>query len=791
MYATTQESSVRTSLRLDEGWAFHLGDAAGAQGKTFDASAWKSVTLPHDWSIGLPIDPDAPSKGDGGYFPTGIGWYRHTFSAPESWRDRRVWIEFEGAYMNTEVWLNGVSLGRHPYGYTPFWFDLTPHLKLGETNTLAVRVDSPEQPSSRWYNGSGLYRPVRLHVTNAVHAIAEEIFVATSQLTDQAAVVQVHVPLRNETASARVVDVEISLSPEAQPSQISSTKLSGTLAANGRWTPVVSLEVRDPRPWSPESPSLYTATIKVIADGKVVDLTSTAFGIRTVRVSADRGFELNGKPVKINGGNVHHDNGPLGAAAFDAAEWRKVKLLKSAGFNTARTAHNPPSKAFLEACDRLGLLVIDEIFDGWEKGKNKQDYNVYFREWWRHDVTAWVKRDRNHPSVIMWSTGNEMFERTNAEGQRIARQLADRIRDLDTTRPVTAGVNGAGAGGKWSQLDPLFATLDVAGYNYELYQHADDHQRLPSRVMMASESYQTEVFTNWAITQDHAYVIGDVVWSALDYLGEAGIGRVYPPDQEAKKHWEGSMYPWHGAYCGDIDITGWRKPISYYRNIVWDRGEKLYTAVFQPAPDGKAWNTTPWSLPPSLSSWTWPGLENTPVTIEVYSRHDAVRLLVNGHAVGEQPTTREQGFKATFTTPYTPGELKVEGLRDGKVAETFVLKTASEAKALRLTAENSRIRADGQDLAFISVEAVDANGIWHPAATPTVTFTVEGPGSLAAVGTGDMTSMESYQGDSRTLFQGRGIAIVRTTKSAGEIVVTASAPGFAPAKITILSAQPR
>ena len=783
-------AAAREERRLDAGWRFQRGEVAGAEASAFADGTWAAVTLPHDWSIAGPVDAAAPAAGHGGYFPTGAGWYRLKLHAPEAWAGRRVEIEFEGAAMGAEVWLNGVSLGRWVYGYTPFRFDLAPHLKIGADNVLAVRVDNSAQPNSRWYSGSGLYRPVWLRVTEPVHVPAGGVWVTTEELTDSQAKICVYAEVENASEVARELTVETELR-DSRGQVLAIKRVGASLPARGKWNGMLDAVVRDPRPWSPESPTLNRAVTRVLdrVGGGVLDETTTTFGIRTVRVSAERGFELNGRPIKLLGGNVHHDTGPLGAAAFARAEERKVELMKAAGFNAARTAHNPPSAAFLAACDRLGLLVVNEIFDGWEKAKNKKDYGVLFKEWWQRDVDAWVRRDRHHASVVMWSTGNEMFERGGASGRRIVRELAARIRELDTTRPVTAGVNGLGEDGKWPQLDELFAALDVAGYNYELQHHTTDHVRVPGRVIMASESYQTEAFANWVAMTEHPYVIGDFVWSALDYLGEAGIGRVYPPGAEAKKHWEAEMFPWHGAYCGDLDLTGWRKPVSHYREIVWDRGAKLYASVRVPPPGDGDWNTTPWSVVPMLPSWTWPGREGKPMTVEVYSRYDAVRLELDGRVIGEKPTTRAEEFKAVFSVPYAAGELKAAGLRGGKVAERFALRTAGEATKLRLSVDRARLRADGQDLAFVTIEALDRRGVWQPHATPRVTVSVEGAGTLAGLGSGDLTSLDSYAGMERALYQGRALAVIRAGERAGKITVTVSAPGFPEEKLVLQTAR--
>lgn len=773
-------AAAREVQRLDAGWIFAADgpDAAG-----------KPVTLPHDWSIARPVDHAAPAAGHGGFFPTGSGEYRRVIAAPAAWSGRRVELEFEGVAGLAQVSLNGVLLGRHAYAFTPFRVDLTPQLKPGADNLLVVQVDHSAQPTARWYAGSGLYRTVWLRVTDPVHLPADGVFVTTEELTDAQARLRLHLEVRNAGAVPQHVTVETQLfDPAGRP--LAAVRTAGRVPAAGEWTDSPAVVVPRPQAWSPDAPRLYRAVSRIMAGGRATDEVATSFGIRTVSVSAERGFELNGRPLKLLGGNVHADTGPLGAAAFARAEERKVGLLKAAGYNAVRTAHNPPSTAFLTACDRLGLLVMDEIFDGWEKAKTAHDFSVHFKDDWAREVDAWVRRDRHHASVVIWSTGNEMFERGSASGRRIAGEIAARIRALDPTRPVTAGVNGLGKTGDWTQLDPLFAHFDIAGYNYELTRHAADHARLPARVIVAAESYQSEAFANWAAMQDHPYIVGDFVWSAIDYLGESGIGRVFPPGQEAKKHWEADMWPWHGALCGDIDLTGWRKPVSHYRNIIWDRGEKLYAAVVAPPPGGETWNVTPWSMPPALPAWTWPGHEGRPLTVEVYSRHEAVRLELDGRVLGEKPTTRAEEFKAVFTVPYAPGELRAVGLRAGRPVETFVLRTAGAPTKLRLTVDRDRPRADGQDLAFVTIEALDAKGVWQPQAMPRVTVTVTGAGTLAALGTGDLASADGYTGPERALHQGRALAVVRTGDRPGRITVTVTAPGLPAAKLTLKSVRP-
>jgi beta-galactosidase len=550
----------------------------------------------------------------------------------------------------------------------------------------------------------------------------------------------------------------------------------------------VSQEIAVDKPalWTPDSPHLYLAVTRVIEDGKAVDEVSTSFGIRSIEWSSETGFLLNGRPTKMAGGCVHHDNGPLGAAAFDRAEERRVQILKEAGFNAVRTSHNPPSPAFLDACDRLGMLVMDEAFDCWSRGKNQYDYSVVFKDWWQRDIDAMVLRDRNHPSVVMWSIGNEIPERGEPLGAQEAKMLADYVRKLDHTRPITSALNFIF--GKWSNTDEYYSALDIAGYNYNLNNHVDDHKRVPSRVMMCTESYPQSTFDYSSMVEDLPYIVGDFVWTAIDYLGESGLGRWYYRDpRDTTREGYGAPYPYHGADCGDIDLCGNRKANSHYRNIVWNRGEKLFLGVRQTAPEGKELRVTRWGVWPVYESWTWPGMEGKPLEVEIYSRGELARLYLGDKLIGEKPTTRAQQFKANFSVPYAAGVLRAVAVQGGKAIAESVLRTAGEPVRVRLTADRSSLRADGQDLSFVLVEAVDANGQPHPNAEHQVTFHLEGPGAIAAVGNADLTSEEPYRGSRRRLFHGKALVIVRTSRIAGALTLTASAPGLQGDAIQIAS----
>lgn len=770
---------------FDDDWSFFLGDAPGAQAPGFRTTSWRKIRLPHDWSIELPTRDGAPGTRNIGYFQTGIGWYRRTFEAPKSWRKQSVWLEFDGAYMNAEVWLNGTKLASHAYGYTPFRVELGSALAYGKENTLAVRIDNSKQPNSRWYPGSGIYRHVWLVVADPLHIAPNGLNVVVKRLND-VAVLRVEANIENRTEFTQTVTVRSEVLDE-RGKTVGESESTGFAAAGADLQVSREIIVAQPKPWSPENPVLYQLRTFVQSEAGDRDNSETTFGIRTVRVTPERGLELNGVPVKLVGGNAHHDHGPLGAASFDRAEERKVQLLKAAGFNAVRTSHNPPAPAFLDACDRLGLLVLDEAFDGWVKKKSEYDYGTVFEQDWRDDVDAQVRRDRHHPSVVLWSVGNEVYERADPDGERIARMLTERIRQFDTTRPIAAGLNGLGPKNEWTQLDPIFGALDVAGYNYELQRAAADHARVPGRVIVSTESYPSDTFRYWSLSDELPYVLGDFVWSAIDYLGESGIGRVFPPDQPVLNHWETESFPIHGATCGDIDLTGWRRPVSHYRNIVWQRGEKLYAAVRVPAPGDKPWKLSLWATTPALPSWTWPGQEGKIMQVDVYSRYSAVRLYLDGQLLGEKPTTRKEEFKATFDVPYRPGTVEVAGVENGIVRDRTVLTTSGPAARLRLTADRSRLVAGGQDLAFVTVEVEDALGVQSMQSNASVRYSLEGPGEIAGIGSADLSSTESYRANPRRLFQGRALIVIRTGEKPGNITLTATTPGLPPQKLVLES----
>jgi len=774
-----QTTLAQTNIRkqsFDDSWKFFLGDTAAAGSKDFDDKSWRSLDLPHDWSIEGSVSPKNPTKGAGGYFPAGIGWYRKSFKVPDEWKGRNISIYFEGVYMNAEVFINGRSLGIRPYGYSSFSYDLSPYLDPGHENIIAVRVDNSKHVNSRWYSGSGIYRHVWMVVTDPVHVVNWGVKVATPEVSSKSATVQIKTLVKNETGASRDIILRTRIQA-ANARDIAGHQVSVKLSPNSEKEVVQTVRVSDPLLWTPETPHLYIAQAEVLNGNKVIDRTRTNFGIRSLNFTSADGLRLNGRTVKINGGCVHHDNGCLGAAAFDRAEERKIELLKAAGFNAVRTSHNPPSEAFLDACDRLGLLVIDEAFDCWRVGKNKFDYAAYFDQWWKRDLETMVLRDKNHPSIIMWSIGNEIVERGTPEAVRTAKMLAGAIKIIDSTRPVTSAVVENGK--DWTVMDPLLAVHDVAGYNYHLNSAPSDHQRAPERIILQTESYPKDAFANWKLVHDNNYVIGDCVWTAMDYLGESGIGRWYYSGEVPGEHWEHEFFPWHGAYCGDIDLIGWRKPISHYRNLLHNNTEKLYMAVREPEPEPLEIKETWWSVWPTWESWTWPGLEGKNIQVEVYSKYPRVRLYLNERLIGEKPTTEEQGYKATFPVPYSRGVLKAVGVDNGREEGFSMLQTSGDAAKIKLTADEKEMAASGQGLIYVTVEITDTDGIFQPNAANRLHFKIDGPGVIAGVDNADLKDTDKYAADSRKAWHGRALVVIRSTHSAGDIKLTVSSPGLA------------
>ncbi|HVN57671.1 MAG TPA: glycoside hydrolase family 2 TIM barrel-domain containing protein [Bacteroidales bacterium] len=776
----------RTEILFDGAWKFFRGDAPGAQEAGFNDSSWRIVDLPHDWSIEDLPGKDCPGDSlalggiDAGYMTGGTGWYRKSFDLPSGLKEKHFMLKFDGIYMNPEVWINGQSLGNHPYGYTSFTFDLTKFIRPGKSNVISVKVKN-EGRNSRWYSGSGIYRHVWLDVISPVHLDPLGLVVTTVRSDSISAALKIRSSMINDShLSAEVTEVTTVSDPSGKVVAQSETKEK--IESLKEAVSVTDFSVEKPSLWSPDSPKLYVASVELFAEDKsgsrlLLDRIETRFGIRTVTLNADEGLKINGKGTVLRGGCMHHDNGPLGAAAFDRAEERRVELMKASGFNAIRCAHNPPSPAFLDACDKIGMLVIDETFDMWREGKNPDDYHKWFDEWWKKDVESMVFRDRNHPSIIFWSIGNEIPEKAKPEGIKLASEIAGYIRKIDSSRLITSAVNSVGP-----ETDPYFAVLDACGYNYEKDKYAPDHRRLPSRVMFGTESFALEAFDYWMAVRDFRWVIGDFVWTGYDYLGESGIGWMGYPH-------EGSFWPWTHAYCGDIDICGFKRPQSYYRDVLWKDSSLVYLFVHPPQPSFRVnrnkaeWSK--WNWDDVSGSWDWKGFEGRELTVDVYSSCQSVELFLNGRSLGKSNTGRSNRYIASYKVKYEPGLLEAKGYEKGVVIKTSALKTAGRPSAIRLAPDRNVLHATGEDLSFITVEVTDSTGLRNTGAGNLVKFSITGSGKIIAVGSSYPMGNESFTKPYRKVYQGRCLVIVKSDKTRGNIILKAEGDGLKSSDVII------
>jgi beta-galactosidase len=782
----------RSKVLFDFEWKFYRGNADGAEKPDFDDSMWRTLDLPHDWSIEdipgtySPIDSLSIGGIDMGYFQGGTGWYRKNFKIPSEIKGKRISIIFEGIYMNSDIWLNGIHLGNHPYGYTSFWYDITEQLQYDKNNVIAVEVKN-EGKNSRWYSGSGIYRHVWIDITEPVHVAHWGTYITTPQVNQSKATVIIENKINNHLSDNRKLII-LTRIIDKNGNEIVSGEISREADPGSDLKITQEFEIPSPDLWSLETPSLYTAVTEIKNSGlEILDKVKNKFGIRSISFTSD-GFFLNGENILLKGGCVHHDNGPLGAAAYDRAEERRVKLMKASGFNAIRCAHNPPSPSFLDACDKLGILVIDESFDMWVEANWPQDYHLYFNEWWQKDIESMVLRDRNHPSIIMWSIGNEIREMTKPVGIETSKKLGDFVRDLDPSRSVTAAVNKLSP-----DKDPFFATLDIAGYNYAYGgDHNNqsifeiDHKRVPDRIMYCSESFPLEAYGAWMNVLDFPYVFGDFVWTGFDYLGEASIGWLGYLHRD-------NFYPWHHAFCGDIDICGFKRPQSFYRDVLWQHEEGYPLSVFVKPPEPsfemipgkKDWSK--WNWHDLVAEWNWEGYEGKKMEVVVYNMYDEVELFLNDESLGRKETNRENQWIATYMIPYEAGELKAVAYEENTEIADFKLLTAGDPEKIQLTADRIEIKASGHDLSYITVELIDKNGIRNPRAENLINFEIKGPGEIIAVGSSNPVSSESYQKPYRKAYRGRCLVIVKSTKEAGIINLDATSPGLQPASLRIIT----
>jgi beta-galactosidase len=769
---------------LSQGWLFHAGESKDAESPGLEERGWRKVVVPHDWSImdkpdgSPPFDAKTAGGQDSGYLPGGVGWYRRHLRLTPAEAARVVRLNFEAVYMDAEVWLNGERLAQRAYGYSAFSVDLTGRARAGD-NVIAVRAHHAD-PSSRWYAGSGLIRPVTLEIVDRAHIDPDSVFVTTPVATEQRGVVAVRSAVSNRSAKSQTIQL-VSRVLSGQGATVAEARESGSIAPGARMEADQTLEVPRPLLWDPDAPNLYTLVQELRIGGETVDERRTRFGLRTVAFDATHGLRVNGKPLKLRGGNIHHDNYMIGAVGAPDADRRKVALMKAAGYNAIRSAHNPASQATLDAADELGMLVIDEAFDSWNKSKRPQDYSRFFATDWEKDIDSLVVSGRNHPSVVLWSIGNEIPETGTPQGVDTAKRLAARVRALDPTRPVTQAINSD---------QPLStaqaAVLDVTGYNYHAELFTADHQQLPDMPMYTAESLPKDAFPYWRAVETMPWVVGDFVWTAVDYLGESGIGWMgYTQDWQKL-----GPYPWHLAYCGEIDATGRKRPAAYYRQVLWKTGIDPIAAFVrqsdgtQDLPDRHLYPIVPphldWSHDDVHPSWTWPGQEGKPLEVVVYSEFPEVELFLNGKSLGRRAVGLETEYKAAYKVPYAPGQVVAVGYRGGREAGRWSLRTAGPPALAEVSVDRAQVTANGEDLAYVTVELVDANGVpvYARSSEREVRVRVSGAGTLAGLGNGDPRDASSFQSGKRGTFHGRAVAVVRAGEKAGPIVVEVEVDGL-------------
>jgi len=806
-------------VSFNDGWEFRtkLGSFAelGRGGP-----AYRPVTLPHDAMIAQDrVSPDGRAMTDGSagaYFPGGAFEYRKTFAMREEDRGSRVLLEFEGVYRDAMVYINGDYAGQRPYGYSLFRIDATPFLRFGRDNE--IRVEARAHLDSRWYTGAGIYRDTWLLTGGAVRIGPGSIRITAPDIDQERAVVEVAVTIENDSVAIRSPRIRTEIRDDAG-NVVAAGEAPVSVLPGEPATARQRLYVRGPALWSPDSPDLYEARVTLTDDLGLTDAETVSFGIRSLRLDPDHGLRINGEAVKLRGACVHHDNGILGAATFARAEERRVQILKDAGFNAIRMSHHPMSIAMLNACDRLGLLVVDEAFDMWTSAKSQFDYSLHFPQWWERDIEAMVAKDFNHPSVILYSIGNEIPETGSPAGAAWGRKLAEKVRSLDGTRYVTNAINSMlavlddlaasrpqtadGAGINALMADPAdmmntisssdlatrrtaesFSVLDVAGINYAESRYELDRDLFPSRIIVGTETFPTRIDGNWRLVRQHANVIGDFTWTGWDYLGEAGIGRPQYAAADGSRPAFTGPYPYLLAGCGDIDITGHRRPASYYRQIVFGLRDQPYLAVRRPEHHGKTFTGTPWAWSDSISSWTWPVPEGSPITVEVYSDAEVVELLVNGRSVGRKAVGEGHRFRAEFETAYERGELVAVAYVGDAETGRHVLHSAFGPILLRAETDRQLITAGTADLAYVSLTLSDQAGNLCTDADRPVRVEVSGDGVLLGFGTAAPSTEERFDAAERRTYEGRALAVLRST-GRGKIRLTATAQGCEPVEILV------
>ncbi len=784
----------------------------------------RRVRLPYDAMIHEAKTRDTKNAHQTGYYPGFQYVYAKTFFAPEEWREKTVIVEFEGVYMNARVYVNGDYAGGWPNGYTNFYVDLGAFLRIGAENVVQVVANNSAELNSRWYSGSGIYRSVTLYTGGSVAIPPEGLRVSTPEADAACATLEVETRIENKASAPHRIVLEAEVF-NADGDRVAAEWTLLTVYGGTGETVRQRILLTAPRFWSPDTPNLYTCRVRLLEDDATTDTAETTFGVRTLSLDALRGLRVNGETVKLRGGCIHHDNGVIGAATFAAAEERRCRILKEAGFNCIRSAHHPMSKAMLAACDRLGMFVLDELSDMWTRGKNANDYSRSFPDCWETDVERMVNKDYNHPCVIFYVTGNEIPESGTPRGAWMQRRIAEKFHSLDGTRYVTCAISGilantehliefakkkeedapAGAGSDFENdvlacmtgpeadkmavsphlseaIREFAAPLDAAGYNYLTGRHESEREINPNRVVLGIETFPSQIARLWDIVERNAHVIGDMAWTAWDYLGEAGMGIFYYDGRRGfYPNW-----PCTAAYAGDIDLIGNRRPLSYLRQIVYGLRKEPYIAVERVDRFGQRPNKTPWMWRDAIASWTWSGWEGKPARVIVLSASEEVELLLNGRSLGKRPAGRANAFEAEFEFSYTPGMLTAVGWDGSVKTGEFSLASAGEPARIAAEPDKTKLHAGGDDLAFITATLTDAMGRENLQAKRTISVEATGDGTLLGFGSANPETALSYDGTAWETYDGRVLAVVRAGMHAGEIRVRFSSEGMPDAETTIL-----
>ena len=781
--AAFAQSRIITSF--DKDWLFLKSDAQGAEQPGFADASWRKLDVPHDWSIEGPFSKDNPTGGAGGFLPAGIGWYRKHFTVPVADTNRRVFVEFDGVMANSDVWINGFHLGKRPYGYVSFEYELTGHLNLGGDNVIAVRADNSGQPASRWYTGAGIYRHVRLVTTEVIHFVNWGTFITTPKIDTKRAVVYIRTEITNQSVSPEADGVILAVDI-LDPSGKKVVSMSGTetsVLPQGQTTTLSGmLIVNNPQLWDIGKGILYKAIVRVRVGDKIVDEQIVPFGIREVHFEPATGFWINGRNIKIKGMCLHHDGSAFGAAVPLAVWERRLNELRKLGTNAIRNAHNPAGD-FLDLADRMGFLVMDELFDQWTLAKNPYDYHLYFNEWSKTDVRDTVRRDRNHPSVIIYSAGNEI--RDNHADQEKAkatlRGLIDTFHENEPKRPVTQALFRPNIEGANDYNNGLADMLDVVGQNYREKEILAAWKQKPTRKIIGTENDRSSL-DQWLAMRDHPELSGEFIWAGVDYLGEA------------------RAWPNYGFSYGMLDRTAYKRPLAWQRQSWWSDEPMVYLAR-RTAPNTAA-PTDPGYDPNEqkrtqvvFGDWTPKNLEPHPENVEVYSNCDQVELFLNGKSLGSKPkdpNDRPRNWMVTFE----PGTIRATCVRSphgsaGSTLPSFELKTAGPPAKIMLTVDKARLTNDWNDVVFVTATIVDANGVPVPDAENMIRFDAKGAGFIAAVDSADNTDHDPFQAQQRKAYQGRCLAYIKTEKASGTITVTASADGLQSNKVTIAVEEAR